>query len=315
VHILDLCTIGKTAPITLREPDLIVERAALIRQLASKAVRAGAVLHFGQDFTALVQDSGRTLVELRDRASGRTSRIPTSAVIAADGVRSHVARALGDRPRPTVTVLQARVATPATSNPGVGKVWFVPQDTRYFYWLCPESERFAAVGLVDSDAHAARPKLDSFLSARGMQPLEYQSALIPLYTPNPRPVRRVGNALVMFVGDAAGQVKVTTIGGTVSGLLGARAAVTALVRGTRYTAELRGLDRELRLHWRVRAIMNRFSEHEYDVLLQLLGGKVGKLLSVHNRDQMAQAFWPIVRVQPRLPLLAAQVLWRVGFRP
>jgi hypothetical protein len=51
------------------------------------------------------------------------------------------------------------------------------------------------------------------------------------------------------------------------------------------------------------------------VLLQLLGGKVGKLLSVHNRDQMARAFWPIVRVQPRLPLLAAQVLWRVGFRP
>jgi hypothetical protein len=61
--------------------------------------------------------------------------------------------------------------------------------------------------------------------------------------------------------------------------------------------------------------MNRFSEHEYDVLLQLLGGKVGKLLSIHNRDQMARAFWPIVRVQPRLPLLAAQVLWRVGFRP
>src|SRR5258708_27636384 len=55
VHTLDLCTIGKTAPITLREPDLIVERAALIRQLASKAERAGAVLPFGQDFTGLAQ--------------------------------------------------------------------------------------------------------------------------------------------------------------------------------------------------------------------------------------------------------------------
>src|SRR3979490_1522938 len=67
VHTLDLCTIGKTVPITLREPDLIVERALLIRQLASKAERAGAALHFGQDFTGLMQAGERTLVELRDR--------------------------------------------------------------------------------------------------------------------------------------------------------------------------------------------------------------------------------------------------------
>jgi flavin-dependent dehydrogenase len=203
---------------------------------------------------------------------------------------------------------------PPASNPGVGKVWFIPQDTQYFYWLCPESERFAAVGLVDASPRDARAKLDSFLAARGMQPLEYQSALIPLYTPHPRPIRRLGSVEVMFVGDAAGQVKVTTIGGSVSGLLGARAAVAAITRHTSYTTELRSLERELRLHWRIRALMNRFSEHEYDVLLQLLGGKVGKLLSIHNRDQMAQAFWPIVRVQPRLPLLAAQVLLRVGLR-
>jgi hypothetical protein len=61
--------------------------------------------------------------------------------------------------------------------------------------------------------------------------------------------------------------------------------------------------------------MNRFREHEYDALLQLLGGQVGTLLSVHNRDRMARAVWPIVAVQPRLPLLAAQVLLRICFRP
>jgi flavin-dependent dehydrogenase len=315
VHTLDLCTIGKSVPITLREPDLIVERAELIRQLATRAIGAGAELHLGQDFIGFARDGGRTLVELRERATARTRRTPARVVIGADGVRSHVARGLGASPRPTVTVLQARVKTLPTSNPGIGKVWFIPQDTQYFYWLCPESECSAAVGIVDANPRRARSKLDSFLTARGMQPLEYQSALIPLYTPAPRPMHRVGNVDVMFVGDAAGQVKVTTIGGSVSGLLGARAAVAAITRGTSYAAELRGLDRELRLHWRIRALMNRFSEHEYDVLLQLLGGKVGKLLSVHNRDQMARAFWPIVRVQPRLPLLAAQVLWRVGFRP
>src|SRR6266851_156598 len=76
VHTLDLCTIGRTVPITLREPDLIVERAELIRQLASEAVKAGAELHFGQDFTGFARDGDRTLVELRERSGGCTSRTP-----------------------------------------------------------------------------------------------------------------------------------------------------------------------------------------------------------------------------------------------
>jgi hypothetical protein len=60
--------------------------------------------------------------------------------------------------------------------------------------------------------------------------------------------------------------------------------------------------------------MNLFREHEYCILLQLLGGKVGKLLAVHNRDRMASAVWPILAVQPRLSLLAAQVMLRVCLR-
>jgi flavin-dependent dehydrogenase len=315
VHTLELCTRTKTVPIALREPDLVVERAQLIRTLAESAQRAGATLHCAHEFTALTQDgAGPPVVEIRDRRSERTKRMVPRAVIAADGVRSRVARSLGQPRLPTVTVIQARVETPPAADPGVGKVWFLPQDTRYFYWLCPESRHSAAVGLVDDKPRQARARLDRFLAERGMRALEYQSALIPLYSPTPRPAVRLDRTDVMFVGDAAGHVKVTTIGGSVSGLLGAQAAARAVSRTTSYFDELRGLERELRLHWRIRGLMNRFHEHEYDVLLQLLGGKVGKLLSIHNRDRMATAVWPILAVQPRLPLLAAQVMLRVGLR-
>src|SRR5207237_5065805 len=98
------------------------------------------------------------------------------------------------------------------------------------------------------DQRRARPKLDRFLSAEGMQPLEYQAALIPLYQRS-APSRRLGRTDIMMVGDAAGQVKVTTVGGTVSGLLGAHAASRAILKRTKYERELGGLDRELRLHW------------------------------------------------------------------
>jgi len=312
VHTLELCTTTKSVPISLDEPDLIIERADLIRLLARDAESAGVRLHFGHSFTGFVSDGDNAVVEFTRGDTGAVTRVRARAIIAADGVRSHVARVLGEPPRRTVPVIQARVRRP-TNTPGVGKVWFVPRDTRYFYWLCPESPEYAAVGLVDADSRGARQKLDRFLAAEGLQPLEYQSALIPLYQPLLRRSRRIGNSEVMFVGDAAGQVKVTTVGGSVSGLLGAMAAARSVINHSAYTRELASVERELRLHWLVRSLMNRFVEAEYDVLLHLLGGPVASLLAVHNRDRIAAAFWPILAVQPRLPLLAAQALLRAGF--
>jgi hypothetical protein len=61
--------------------------------------------------------------------------------------------------------------------------------------------------------------------------------------------------------------------------------------------------------------MNRFREQEYEVLLQLLSGRVGRLLEIHNRDRLARVFWSMLAVQPRLPLLAARVLWRAPYLP
>jgi digeranylgeranylglycerophospholipid reductase len=315
VHTLELCANGHAVPIRLAEPDLIVERAALLRVLLDRACRAGVEVLQGHDFVGLHANVDRTLVETRVRGSGETHTIGARAIVAADGVRSHVARCLGEPRRPAVSVLQARVTLPPTHDPGLGKVWFKPEDTQYFYWLCPESESTAAVGIVADSPRDARAKLDRFLAPRGYEPLEYQAALIPLYTPNPPPSRRIGRTEVLFVGDAAGQVKVTTIGGTVSGLRGAHAAARAIARGTKYVHELRDVNRELGLHLSIRWLMNRFRDREYDTLLRIFGGRAGRLLSIHNRDQLAGVFWSMMAGQPGLPLLAARVLWRAGFQP
>jgi flavin-dependent dehydrogenase len=315
VHTLELCAAGRAVPIALKEPDLIVERAELLRGLAQRATRAGAEIVFGHDFQGFETVRDRTLVTFRRRTTDATHRVAARAVLAADGVRSHVARSLGVQPPPSVTVLQAHVATDRTADPGIGKVWFVPRDTTYFYWLCPESAGSASVGLVDVSPRHARARLDRFLAQQGWEPKGYQAALVPLYRPYSAQSRRIGRMVVLFVGDAASQVKVTTIGGTVSGLLGAQAAARAILRGTTYASELRAVDGELRLHWAIRGLMNRFHEHEYDVLLQLLSGRVGRLLEIHNRDRLARVFWSILAVQPRLPLLAARVFFRAPNLP
>ncbi|MBV9169876.1 MAG: NAD(P)/FAD-dependent oxidoreductase [Chloroflexi bacterium] len=314
VHTLELCSTHRCVPIELDEPDLIVERAELLQQLMERALDAGAEIEFGHEFTGFADASPSASVVVRERETAAVRHVPARAVIAADGVRSHVARAAGLEPQRAVTVLQARISTPA-ADPGIGKVWFVPDDSPYFYWLCPESSEAAAVGLVDVNPREARHKLDRFLAARGWQPLEYQAALVPLYTPGKPVSARVDGLDVLLVGDAAGHVKVTTIGGTVSGLLGAEAAARSIACGRAYQQELRSAERELRLHWYMRKLMLRFGDTEYDVLLQLLRGRLRRLLEVHNRDRLNSVFWSMLAVQPRLPLLAAQALWRAGLQP
>ncbi len=108
-------------------------------------------------------------------------------VIGADGAHSGVAAALGQPDQATVTVLQARVALPSGADPALSQVWFSPRETPYFYWLVPESDGSAAIGVVSPGPRDARPRLDCFLEKHGYQPLEYQAALIPGTDPVPRP--------------------------------------------------------------------------------------------------------------------------------
>ena len=100
---------------------------------------------------------------------------------------------------------------------------------------------------------------------------------------------------IYLVGDAASQVKVTTVGGLVTGLRGAKAAANAILRRTDYLKELRPLRRELSLHLLIRTILNRFHSADYDRLLDLLNEKTIRLLGLYNRDQAAECcfefFW------------------------
>ena len=59
-------------------------------------------------------------------------------------------------------------------------VWFLPEDTPYFYWLIPESPERAVVGLIGEEGQETRQRLERFLEKRGLTPIEYQGARISL---------------------------------------------------------------------------------------------------------------------------------------
>lgn len=288
--------------IALRDPDLIVERSQLAHLLASRAQAAGAELRYGYRFQGLEAHPDGAALHFR-APGGETMTVIARAIIGADGAFSDVALAAGLTRPPTVPILQAEVLLPAGWDAAVTQVWFDARDTRFFYWLIPESPERGVVGLVSDEGVDVRALLQRFLNRHGLQPLAYQGAQVAMHHPRLRPWGQVGAARVLLVGDAAGQVKVTTVGGTVSGLWGAAAAVRALLWGTSYAHELRPLKRELDLHWLIRQFLDRLDNRGYDQLLGQVTPLVQQFLGRYHRDEMARVFWRLLLLQPRLVVL------------
>ncbi|MGA7920308.1 MAG: NAD(P)/FAD-dependent oxidoreductase [Candidatus Acidiferrales bacterium] len=303
----ELFTDGRSATFELKHPDLVVERRALIQGLAQEARRAGAELQLGRRFHSLHSNGRGLMLEVERCSDGSCEEIHTDTIVGGDGAASRVARAAGWPPLETVPLVQALVPLPKDMAPDTVRVWFVPQDTPYFYWLIPESPTRGALGLIGEAGPETRIHLEKFLEKRQLTPIEFQGARIPVYT-GWVPVRRqVGNGSVYLVGDAAAQVKVTTVGGIVTGFRGALGVAEAILNGGSSRA-LRQLRRELDLHLLLRRSLHDFQQDDYSELVDLLNDPAKQSLSQYSRDEAWKILWRVCLSQPRLILLGLRGL-------
>ncbi len=300
----ELFTDGRSAQIALSKPDLIIERSKLIPGLAREAQHAGAQVSFDSRFVSLSPNSRGLHLEVE--SGGRRQELHAASVVGADGATSRVARTAGWPPIETVPLVQAIVRLPKDCPVDTTRVWFVPDDTPYFYWLIPESSERAALGIIGEGADTAK-RLARFLEKKQMEPIEWQGAQIPVYRKWIPVKRRVGNGDVYLVGDAAAQVKVTTVGGIVTGFRGAIGVAQSILRDGA-SRELRTLRRELDTHWLIRRTMHHFQQKDYSHLVDLLSLATRNTLSEINRDESARLLWTVLRRQPRLALLGLRGL-------
>jgi flavin-dependent dehydrogenase len=313
VRKFELFTDGRAATVALAHPDLIIERSKLIRSLAEHAQRAGAEVQLGRNFRKFQPQKGKLELELQHTGKGSTEQFVAKTVIAADGSSSAVARAAGWPQSITVPLIQAIVPLPKDMSPDTVRVWFVPDDTPYFYWLIPESAERGALGLIGESGSEARKHLEAFLEKRKLEPLEFQGARIPVYNRWVPVEKELDGARVFLVGDAAAQVKVSTVGGIVTGLRGALGVAEAILnRGSR--TELRRLRRELNLHLLVRRALHHFQQDDYSSLVDSLNAPAKRSLGQFSRDEALRLLWRVCLNQPRLILMGLRGLLTGGRR-
>lgn len=307
VRRFELFTDGRAASIDLSQPDLIIERAKLIRSLAEHAGRAGAKIQLGRNFRSLKPKSGQICLELEHTGKGTSEEFSAKTVIASDGALSSVARAAGWPKVDTVPLVQAIVPLPKDMSADTVRVWFVPGDTPYFYWLIPESAERGALGIIGESGAEARKALEAFLAKRKLEPIAFQGARIPVYKRWVPVEKRFGDARVFVVGDAAAQVKVSTVGGIVTGLRGATGVAEAILnRGSR--RELRRLRRELDMHLLIRRALHGFQQDDYSRLVDSLNPSAKRSLSQFSRDEALKVLGRVCLNQPRLILMGLRGL-------
>lgn len=301
----ELFTDGRSAQVALSKPDLIIERAKLIPAVAREAQQAGAKISFDTRFLGLSPNANG--VQIQIESGGRREELHAKNVVGADGAASRVARTAGWAPIDTVPLVQTIVRLPKDCPVDTTRVWFVPDDTPYFYWLIPESAERGALGVIGEDGRDTARCLARFLEKKGMEPLEWQGARIPVYKRWVPVKKRLGKGSVYLVGDAAAQVKVSTVGGIVTGFRGAQAVAESILQG-RQGKELLNLRRELSTHWLLRRTMHNFQQKDYSRLVDLLNAGTRETLSEITRDESARLLWNVLRRQPQLVLLGLRGL-------
>jgi flavin-dependent dehydrogenase len=315
VRFVELFSKSRSTTVELARPDLIIERQKLILLLARMAEEAGAKIFLGRRFLSFTSSGKEVNVVFRDASACVNRQTQADVLIGADGAFSGVARSASYNGHFQTALLQARVRINKEIDRDTYRVWFDPTRTKYFYWLIPESDEIAAVGLIADDARQAGGALKSFLLERGMEPIDYQASMVPMH--KFQYLARVSEISrnVFLIGDAAAQVKVTTVGGVVTGLRGARAVVEAILNGRKTGKEISKLKRELDLHLLVRRLLDGFNDLDYDRLIEFLNGELTDVVSNQTRDDLSRMYLNLVSSQPKLLVLGAMAFLRgVAFK-
>lgn len=290
--------------------EFVMWRNLFDRQVAEQAVDAGVRLLTDHKFTGLERAGGKIDVKMRDKRSDKTVTVRSDKLIGADGPSSPVAKAVGIPHNNRFYIgMQAKVKHRLDMN--VFETHFGESFPEFFGWVVPESEDTVRLGL--GATKNAQPLFYRFLErVTGKRDIAcWESGIIPIH--NPRQLLQKDD--VYLLGDAASQVKATTGGGIIPSLKTATLLAECIKEEKNYDKAFRSSTpgRELWLHLRLRNFLNRFTDKDYDRLVDIMKSEQVKgLLKRYDRDTPIPLLLNFAFREPRLysflPVLLRQPL-------
>ncbi|MBU0757603.1 MAG: NAD(P)/FAD-dependent oxidoreductase [Nanoarchaeota archaeon] len=282
---------GRYIELKIKE-NFVLDRAKFDQHLKEIAEKEGVKFILGAKFIDIMKKNGK--IEFKVKKDDKINVIETDFLIGADGPQSRVAKSSAIyTKRKFLLGHQARI-----KYPNDNAVEFYPYIGQ-FAWIVPEDKDTVRIGIASY--HRPKPIFDSFLKKLQIKKssiIEMQAGIIPIYDYK----FSFEKKNIFLVGDAACQVKATTGGGIIQGLIGAKSLATALIKKKSYSEILkRKIGLELFFHSQFRKVMDRFSEKDWNELVMLCNKKrMKKLLFEEERDNLIKLGLKAVAVEPRL---------------
>lgn len=298
---------GKSILVRFARPDLVLDRAAFDRFLASQARHSGARILTGHRLISAGFSAGKIICIFN--ASGKRRYCKADILVGADGPYSTVARLMKlGRIRHFWTGIQAVARLRAGST-----VDFYPHIGTYG-WIVPAGKSTARIGVVAEK----NPKkhfeilVKMSLGRRFREKiLEMNAGPIPIYEPGLKTSRIIGGSpgggpRAYLLGDAAGHVKATTGGGIVPGLQAGSLLSECISKGADYDRMWKKkLGRSLLAHLLVRMALDRMDSKDYDSLIKKFSSrKLRKILGEVGRDSPLCLAKRLLLARPSLLFLA-----------
>jgi|GEM_PF-364547 len=300
---------GKTLDIKLDKQNIILDRCGFDRHIAKLCTDAGTEIrtkHEFKGYTVKTDPSKKSSENKKGEylrvAFGNGKFEDVDYLVGADGPFSPVAKAAGIYGnREILTGWQSRVQVKKKEqqfDPHVTEVLFGLGE---FAWIVPESKTVARIGIIGKNTPKQNIKTEFDKLVAPYKHLENQSGWIPMY--NPKQVMQQGR--VALIGDAATQVKATTYGGIIYGLISG----TYIAEGWQgYEDKFRAkLGKDLWISNKMREVMNKLSEKDCNELVQIFEKEENKSILANSDRNFPSQF--IVKL-----LLKETKLWKYGFK-
>jgi len=276
----------------VNQKEFVVCRSKFDNYLANLAVSEGAKIFLQHSFVGKDVNG----IVIKDLINNQEADVESDIVIAADGPLSLTAKAHGfsHGDRKFNYGIQAVVKGNFDSN--IVRTFFGKDVCPgVFVWLVPESSTIARVGLAtDKDQ---KHYFDKFMKDHDFEVLEMQAGTIPIYDPG----QELQKDNCYLLGDAAGFVKATTLGGIIPGLKQAEILVDCLNSGKDYARELRSLRRRLKLHCGIRNVHEKFTDKDWQRLASCVSNpKVQEVFGSCSRENALKLLTKLVLKEPRM---------------